>query len=313
MLYLRSKENAVITGYLLLLPAVLLLVTSAVFAQVDPSESRFVRTVNYLHAAPAALRAEFAALALERLHHVYSAEAELARDEFARNGEDSDLLRWSAAVEQFAAKLPLSVEEIRAGNEVALRIAAQEGVVVQVAGRVLLLVHPRPGQQAAFERDVLNLFCARQPCDQFTPGTVASEPIPVSRGDIRPQWRFSGDGARCSFSGVTVKFGSNARMAQRRSLCVQLMNELFTLADEIAWQHRHAVEIEWDRLHIEASPRRPDHSVTLNRVGDSALLVAPLLYGSPGLLAAVRPWLRGRLGDKAEPSLALTASDHGWE
>lgn len=313
MPFLRGQKNTAIAGYLLILPIVLLLLAALVRAQAASPESRFLRTVNYLHSAAPALRAEFAALALERLHHVYSAEAELARDESARNAVDGDLVRWSVAVEQFAAKLPGSVEEIRAGSEVALRVSPREGVIVQVNGRVLLLVHPRPDQQAAFERDVLTLFCARQPCAQFTPGAMAAEPIPVTRGDIRPEWQFSGEGAQCSYSGVTATFGSRKRMAERRSLCTQLMHELFTLADEIAWQHRHAVVIEWDRLQITASPRRPDHRVTLNGVGDSALLVAPLLYGSPGLLANARPWLRARLDDKAEATLALRASDYGWE
>ncbi len=280
-----------------------------------PGASRLVRTVNYLQSAPEPLRAEFATLALERLHHVYTAEAELARDEFARDGGDADLLRWSAAVEQFAAQLPLSLEEIRAGSEVLLRADMQEGVIVQVAGRVLLLVHPRPDQQAAFERDILTLFCARQPCTRFTPGADegANRPIPVTRGDIRPAWQFNGEGAQCSYGGVVVAFDSRARMAGRRSLCAQVLNELFTLADEIAWQHRHAVVIEWDRLRIEASPRRPDHRVTLNRAGDTALLVAPVLYGSQGLLDTVRPWLRARLEGAAGGGLALRAADYGWE
>ena len=313
MLPPRCHENTLSVGFLALLVLCVVLAGAPVRSDSDITESRFSRTVNYLHSAPEALRADFAALALERLHHVYTAEAELARDEFARSDEDRDLLRWSSAVEQFAAKLPLSVEEIRAGSVVTLHANVQEGVVIQVAGRVLLLVHPRPDQQAAFERDVLTLFCARQPCDQFTPGAVAAAPIPVTRGDIKPAWHFSAEGAQCSYDGVEVVFSSRDQVATRRSLCTQLLHELFTLSDEIAWQHRHAVLIEWQNLTIAATPRRPDHSVTLNRAGDSALLVAPLLYGSPGLLSAVQPWLRGRLEKEAAGRLVLKAADYGWE
>lgn len=309
----RVWRNPVKNCYSALLALVLALLACQPAAEETAPQSRFARTVKYLHTAPQSLRAEFAVVALERLHHVYTAEAELARDEYARNEQNSDLLGWARAVEQFAAKLPLSVAEIRAGADVALRAGTQEGVVIRVAGRLLLLVHPRPDQQSAFERDVLTQFCARQPCRQFTPGDTAAEPIPVTRGDARPAWRFSGAGAQCSYGGVLLEFASSARMAERRALCAQLMNELFTLADEIAWQHRHAVAIEWEHLRIEASPRRPDHSVTLNRAGDSALLVAPLLHRSPGLLAAIRPWLRARLDDGADDSLRLNAADYGWE
>ena len=312
MLLARPK-NAVNAGFYGGLFVFIVLVFPSALAAALAPESRFDRTVNYLQSAPLALRAEFAALALERLHHVYSAEAELARDEFARSDQDADLLRWAAAVEQFAGKLPLSVEEIRAGEAVGLRADTQEGVVVQVAGRVLLLVHPRPDQQAAFERDILTLFCARQPCEKFTPGVDAEQPIPVTRGDVRPQWQFSGAGAQCRYDGVVVEFGASGRMAEKRSLCAQLMYELFTLSDEIAWQHRHAVAIEWESMVIGASPRRPDHTVVLNRAGDSALLVAPLLYGSEGLLASIKPWLRARLEKAAEGGLVLNAADYGWE
>ena len=143
--------------------------------------SRFERTVLYLQGADDAIRAEFAVLAIDRLQHVYTAEAELARDEYARTGDDVELLGWSAAVDQYAAQLPELLQELEQGAPVLISGGGIQGVAMEVDGRMVLLVHPRPDQQIAFERDLLQLFCARQPCEAFTPGSLPASAIPVSR------------------------------------------------------------------------------------------------------------------------------------
>lgn len=274
--------------------------------------SRFERTIIYLQTADEDIRSTFAVLAIDRLQHVYTAEAELARDEFSRTREDAELIGWSAAVEQYTAQLPGLAAEVEQGAPVLISGGGLQGIALHVQGRVLLLVHPRPDQQGAFERDLLELFCARQSCEKFTPGAQSAAAIPVSRASVDPDWAFTTDGAICSYSGIRVTFAQRQNLAGLRGLCRQLFHEILTLSDEIAWQQRYSVVINWQVLSIDATPRRPEHRVQLNAAGDSVLLVAPVLYGSPGLLAQLAPWIQARLaGDTGE--LVLKASRYGWK
>ena len=50
----------------------------------------------------------------------------------------------------------------------------------------------------------------------------------------------------------------------------------------------------------------------LNAAGDSILVTLPLIYGSPGLLEDLKPWLRYRVGAGEEVQLRLDAADYGW-
>lgn len=280
---------------------------------IDLSElSRFERTVLYLQGADDVIRSEFAVLAISRLQHVYIAEAELARDEFSRTQEDVELLGWSAAVEQYAAQLPELSQKVEQGAAVLISGGGIQGVAMEVEGRMLLLVHPRPDQQDAFERDLLHLFCARQPCEEFTPGSQPVAAIPVSRSTVEPDWTFTANGAACSHDGISVTFTQRGNLVGLRRLCRQLLHEILTLSDEIAWQRRYSVAIDWQGLSIAATARRPEHRVQLNAAGDSVLLVAPILHGSPGLLAELAPWMKARqAGDKM--ALILEATKYGWQ
>ena len=85
------------------------------------------------------------------------------------------------------------------------------------------------------------------------------------------------------------------------------------LAHEIAWQRRHAVAVQWHDLSLSAVPGRPQHTLRLNRAGDTLLLSLPVLHGSPGLLEAIVPWLRRAAPDNDAPRVMLRASDYDWE
>ena len=275
--------------------------------------SRFERTVDYLRGADPQLRAAFALQAIARLEHVYAAEAELARDQFQRGEQDASLPGWSAAVERFAAQLPELAAAIEDGADVTLGGGGLGGVVVAADRRMVMLVHPRPDQQAAFEADLLALFCARQPCDTFTPRADVA-PIPVTTASVEPRWLFSEDGAACVYDTLQIEFPGHTGLGPRRALCRQVLHEILTLSDEIAWQRRHGVAVAWDTLAISATSRRPQHRVQLNSAGDSVLLVAPVLYSSDGLLRELAPWLRARsgTGDASIP-LSIDARRYGWE
>jgi hypothetical protein len=275
--------------------------------------TRFQRTAQYLQGASPELRSDFAATALSGLASAYYEEAKMAREESRRSGRHASLRAWSATVDRFASQMPLLIEDIQLGLPVRLTLGAEKSLAITVADRTVILSHPRLNQQNAFEQSILVAFCTRHSCEKFLPGDGQVQPIPVSAAQVRPKWTFTSQESLCAYHGITVRFTSASDMANARLLCEQFLQEVVTLADELAWQQRHAVAIEWGQLAIQATPRRPEHMVQLNALGDSILVTVPVLYGSPGLLADVLPWIRQRVSDRQEVNIDLNAERYGWQ
>jgi hypothetical protein len=186
-------------------------------------------------------------------------------------------------------------------------------VAVTVADRTVILSHPRPGQQRAFEQEILAAFCLRHACEKYAASFADNEPIPVSASRVRPNWSFTAQGPVCSLQGIRVLFTSESNLASSRLICEQFLQEVLTLADEISWQRRYAVLIEWDKLVVESTPSRPEHMVHLNAAGDSVLVTVPVLYRSTGLLEHMLPWIQQRLEGVHDPAIEVDAARYGWE
>jgi hypothetical protein len=275
--------------------------------------SRYQRTVLNLQWETPEVQGEFASSALAELAEVYMAEADLARKQAVLGQGNPKLRSWSYAVDQYANQLSFVLDDIELGMPVTLRVSRQKSVTVSVADRAVMLNHPRADQQAAFEQRILQDFCGRQDCKSLTVESPSSEPIPVSASQVSPQWLFSENSAVCSHDGIQVSFAGNRNLARYRATCQQLLQEMSTLATELAWQQRHGVVVDWDNLMISPTPGRPEHLVKLNRAGDSILATLPLIYHSQGLLADITPWLQQRF-NKPEPKVVqLEASHYGWE
>ncbi|MFC1579252.1 hypothetical protein ACFL3Y_02570 [Pseudomonadota bacterium] len=281
-----------------------------------PSLSRYQRTVQYLQHASEAEQADFASDALSRLVEVYMAEADLARAEArAKPGATGASLRgWAVAVDQYANQLLLVLDDLEQGFPPELLANREGSASLNVAGRAVMLVHPRPGQQSTYEQEVLADFCRRHDCMTMTAaaeGEAPPRPIPMSAAQVSPRWAFTDAGQVCSHQGE-VRFGGTRQLAAQRDLCAQLMQELLSLALELAWQRRHGVTVNWAALDIVATPGRPGHVVHLNLAGDSVLATLPLLANSEGLLADVVPWLRARSAGEGAATLQLDAAAYGW-
>jgi len=250
------------------------------------------------------------------LAEAYAQEAELARAESEESDGDAGsdrLVGWVAAVESYAGQLRLLIEDIETGFPVHLGAVGDAELAVTVAERTVILSHPRVDGQDDFEHAILENFCTRHPCERFTPGTAPPQPIPVSAGNIRPRWAFTEAGPVCSMKGISVHFSPRADLPAARSICRQFLHETVTLANEIAWQVRHAVPVDWERLELQAIAGRPEHRLQLNDAGDNVLVAAPVLRGSPGLLRVVLPWVRAGVAGEATPRVDIRARDHGWE
>jgi hypothetical protein len=306
----RFRLFASITVCLLLWNAI---AASAAVAENVAPQSRFQRTVGYLQSVSPELRVEFASIAVAKIAAAYDTEAQLAREEASSPDGDAMLKAWSVAVDRYARQMPLLLDDIELGMPVGLLLGGNEYLAISVADRTLILSHPRPSQQSAFEQEILAAFCARHSCESFLVEGSDSRPISVSRRHVKPDWHFTQQRWSCSYSGMSVQFGNEGSLSNARLICQQFMQEIVALADEFAWQRRHAVPIQWEELVIETTPHRPEHMVRLNEIGDSVLVAIPLLYGNPGLLEKITPWIQGRLAHQEQVNIELNADSLGWQ
>jgi len=282
-------------------------------AQEPMGQNRFQRTVQYLQDAPPELRGEFAAIALTNLAEAYIAEAQLAREEARATGQNANLSGWSAMVDYYARQMPVLLADIELGLPVRLMLGGEQSLAISVADRTVIMSPPRLTQQSAFEQEILEDFCAQHSCEQFLPVSAAPESLPAPTVQVRPEWTFSAQGSACTYQGITVRFENQKNLANSRPICAQFLREVMTLTDELARQQRHGVAIEWEDLVIQATPHSPEHMVALNAIGDSVLVIVPLLYRSPDLLEQVLPWIRQRLNSQQEVSIEVDAERYGWQ
>lgn len=285
-------------------------------AQETKGLTRFQRTVQHLQDASPDLRGEFAAIALTNLAEAYLAEAQLARGEARDTGHNAKLGGWSAMVDYYARQMPLLLADIELGLPVHLTLGEVQSLAITVADRTVIVSPPRLSQQSAFEHTILSDFCKLHSCEQFLPATgtaAALESSSVAMFAVRPNWSFSAQGPVCSYQGINVRFESEKNLTDSRQICKQFFREVMTLTDELAWQQRHGVAIEWEGLHIQATPNTPEHMVGLNVIGDAVLVVVPLLYRSPDMFQQVLPWIRQRLSNQQEVSIEIYADHFGWQ
>ncbi|MEP5567132.1 MAG: hypothetical protein ABJN62_04800 [Halioglobus sp.] len=286
----------------------LLLLASLCFA----TDSRYYKILDSLQSADSTTQGSFASIALLELMEVYFAEADLARNESGSSAERSKRIGWSRAVEQYSTQLSLVIDDIDSGMPVALHLHAREVAAVSVAGRTIMLAHPRSGQQQAYEQSVLTRFCIGDVCRDLVAATETHEPIPMSSATVTPHWDFGPSGPVCSHLNLSIEFDSGGKLALQKQLCQQFMQEVEVLSTEIAWQTKHGVDTQWYSLSIKPTPMKPEHLVLLNTAGDSLLISLPLLYGTKDALKKVTPWLRGRHASEGPPAVSLEANRLGW-
>ncbi len=279
-----------------------------------PALSRYQRLVIALQGADEDWRSAYADAALSHLAEIYLAEADLARSQaqIEEHTPDAKLLGWSRAVEQYAEKLLLVQEDVGLGFPVEVYAETFGPPRLVTGGRSVILNHPREDQQSAYEQVVLSEVCRRRDCASLVPAEPVLEPIPMSAPSVTPEWRFGANGPSCYANSIFIQFSVAADLARVKPLCRQLLQELAALRNDIRWQQRHGVSVDWQSLAIKPTPQRPEHLVTLNGLGDTTLLSLPVLYGSPELLVLVTPWLASPVGGDTDEEIRLSAEDFGW-
>ncbi|MEH6518594.1 MAG: hypothetical protein V7742_18095 [Halioglobus sp.] len=295
--------------------ALLLVLVFGAFAEpVTPSTlSRYQQALLALQTQEADWKASFADAALSQLVEIYLAEADLAKFQAGEEDPNPKLFGWSRAVEQYANQLMLVQEDIKLGLPVALYVEVLGPPRIVIGGRSVILNHPREDQQRVYESTVLSDFCRRKDCDSLIQTDTELEPIPMSAPVIEPDWRFTSTGPLCVAHSIEVHFDSTADLSRIKPLCRQLLQELAALHNDLLWQQRHGVHLDWDHLDTRAIPERPIHLVSLNDRGDSLLLAVPILHNSPGLLMDVKPWLVSQQSGDESVQLILRAENYGWK
>ncbi len=297
-----------------LLTALLAPLLSTTKVQGD-EQSRYHRVVMALQTADQDWKVPFAEAAISQLVEVYLAEADLASFQAGPDHEDLKLSGWSRAVERYANQLLIVQEDARQGYPVELYAGTLVPPRLVIAGRSVILSHPREDQQVAYEQLVLTDFCRRANCDQLVPPEKAPEPepIPVSAPAPAVEWQVTDDGPRCEGHSVSVIFSRGTDLQRMEPLCKQVLHELSTLRSELQWQQRHGVALEPELFETRTVPGRPVHLFILNQQGDSLLLELPLLHTSPGLMRDVNAWLLPRQPGESRGRPLLQAGDYGWE
>lgn len=280
---------------------ILLIIPLHAFA-VDQQHSLFSRVTTALETASGEQRARFAEIALKQLADAYLSEARIVYQSHTQIG--SDQLQWVRSVEGYAGELGHLRERIEVGEPARIDSQLLTAPMIVVANYRVMLTHPRPDQQLAFEHQVLEQFCQQDRCEDLLANNNNVEnsgPSAAADESVRPKWEFSMAGPACAEKGIHISFEYGTNFRQVRALCNSFFKELESLLDALRWQQNHQVLIDWSHLRIDPSTGQSQQVLLINGFGDTVVVSLPLLYEEPKLLSATAPWLKARLANQRYP------------
>ncbi|MBU3070017.1 hypothetical protein KOI40_09300 [Aestuariicella sp. G3-2] len=307
----------------------LLLVVSGSGVLVEASSTRYERTLLALQSAPEEWRADFALIALTQLADAYYAEADLARystnssaGERKSSKEAEKEVQWSWSVERYANQLYGFQMSVESGIPVSLAKSPVTEAVLDVGGQQVMLSHPRPEKQSAYELAVLTQFCQLRDCAELTGSTDFATAVtekadkqaagPSGKNVVKPSWIFTADGPVCSYQGIHLSFQPRDNPGAVRRLCVQLFGEIKNLLEGIQGQQRYGVRVSWPDMTVVSESPGSVQLVRLNGAGDVLSVDLSLISSSPALLNQLKPWMALRLEGQGA-SLELSARLLGWQ
>ncbi len=307
------KTRSPLALYFSVCVALLSLSAHAWSAAVDGTQSsRFERTAALAREGGAETRATFVLAALGQLALAYEEEAALALAELDAGNSDPELAGWANAVRRYAQQFSLLIDDARDGFPVSIAVGGDSPVAITVAERTVILNHPRPAQQAVFEQAVIAEFCTANSCSALVQEPGKASGSFAQLGPVRPSWAFDADGALCGHQGVRVRFPVNSDMSGARALCREFVQEAVLLANEVAWQVRHGVEVGWEALKVHPVPGQDNYRLQLNEQGDAVLAPVPILGLNPQLVDLIAPWMRDRVTGPGERTVDIPADMLGW-
>jgi hypothetical protein len=276
-----------------------------------PAASEIDRLAAALVDAPADLQADFAVAVITEMIADYNEEALRARRE-ARGGATShDLLRWSSAVDAYAAELEAIARNVTAETPIRVLIGARNSITLDIDGNPVVVSSPRVREQSAFEARVLTRFCYHHPCEDLITEYQPPLPTPATTPDTETVWSFSQQaGPTCSTSdGLEFQFRDMHDIGQKREACASIVKELNILSTALAWHIANGERIDWNRLAIHAPPGEAEQQLELAAGGDTIRLELPALSATPRLFDLVRPWLAAKASGQPHYRLVILNAD----
>ena len=198
-------------------------------------------------------------------------------------------------MEDLARELAALAGALHDMTPVRVGLAPDNSVNLVVGNTPVELSGPRPQDQAALERRVIEHFCALNDCQRWieAPPPRAGPPGAAAT----PSWSFSeAAGPVCSSDdGLEFHFDTAKDLRRKREACARVITELRTLAAEIQRHKQRGLFVDWDALALHRLPGGDQHRVQLNRDGDAFQAYLPSLAAAPHLLVQLRPWLMARV------------------
>lgn len=273
-------------------------------ANAGAKHSPLTHLASSLVDAPAPLRVDLAQAALIELSATYTQEAQRARDDLRRNPRNRDLRRWADAIDRLATEQSTLAASLTLATPVDVSIGPDHDLHLNIAGKPVVIAGPRPREQAALERRILERYCNLNLCDPIAlaalpsrNGTLAirgphSSSAIAELDGTNTRWSFSPAGPSCATEdGLEFQFSNADSLRQKRKLCAQIAAELQQLSAAIARQMTLGITVDWNALRIQPVTELGIHRVVLNASGTNIELQIPNLNALPELFDMVRPWL----------------------
>jgi len=296
--------------HLLVAVCSLVLLAIAAAADVELPLSRLNRIAVAISKEAEPVRADFARIAIDEMTAAHVTEAEHARqDARARKGDRRrELLRWAAAVDDYAAELVAVAETLTPETAVDMSIGHDNSVYLNIGGRPVVVGTPRAREQSEFEQRIIARFCAAYRCEDFVAGFEPAADPARARGQP-PSWSFSQyAGPACSTAdGLELQFRTMQDLQRKREICARLVAELYQLLAAIDMEAGAGVRTDWNRVEIRGSPNAEQHLVVLNAGGDTLQLALPGLAAVPEFLRRSLPWAAARVKGESYHLVLLNA------
>ena len=270
----------------------------------DAERSPLLQLAASLADAPAPLRIDLAQAALFELSATYTDEARRARNDLRRNPLNRDLQRWADAIDKLAREQSILAASLSLATPVDISIGPDQDLHLTIAGKPVVIAGPRPREQAALERRILERYCNLNLCDPMAlaasssrNGTYAlrgqhSASAIIDLDDSNTRWSFSPAGPSCATGdGLEFQFTNADGLRQKRKLCAQIAAELQQLSAAIARQMSMGITVDWNSLQVQPGTEPGIHRVVLDNSGTNIELQLPNLNALPELFDMVRPWL----------------------
>lgn len=256
-----------------------------------PTSSRLGQLALRINQQSAAVREDFARVAIEEVVISLQFESELAQLQAQSSSKNR---RWSAATRDYARQLAIIAKTLSENSQIRLSVGREQTVFIYLDDRMVVLSNPRAEEQTDMERRIIERFCSAQPCQEWQAAEVLTATAPLTPRP--PVWTF-GDGGNYSCSngeGLILEFSDMLHMAEKKAFCQQLFSELYTLINALRARLYQGEKIDWNELQIQGVPGDDHQRVLLGTQAEVMWLVLPTCAAQPQVFARLQPWLKSR-------------------